>query len=46
MHYKDMTIEQLEERASQVKAGSERAIINLEIIIKLMQGLNDEKPAR
>lgn len=46
MNYKDMTIEQLEQKASQVKAGSERAIINMEIIIKLMKELNDEHPAR
>jgi hypothetical protein len=46
MSYKDMTVEQLEEKASQVKSGSERAIINMEIIIKLMRGFNDEHPAR
>ena len=45
MNYKDMTIEQLEQKASQVKAGSERAIINMEIIIKLMKEFNDENSA-
>jgi len=46
MKYKDMTIEELRERASQVRAGSERAIINEEIISRLMEVLSNAKPAQ
>jgi len=45
MRYKDMTIEQLRELAGQVRAGSERAIINEEIISRLMEELINAKPS-
>jgi len=45
MIYGEMTIEQLRELVGQVRAGSERAIINEEIISRLMEELINAKPS-